>query len=363
MMPLAWPPTPDMLLALLPAALTLTGGLVLAWALGSMTRRWLWKRTGPRRAIQIGRWISSGCVALTLVALVPALGVDLSGIPAIFGVRLIQTLVLVVIGIPGCYLLSSWIRRFMLRRFTAQQAMIGGKLVLYGGVTLIVITVLTQLDFDLAPLLGAAGILGIAIGFASQTSMSNVISGIFLMAEQPFVVGDVVTIGGMTGQVLTIDLLSVRIRTFDNRMVRIPNETIVKSELTNITHFPIRRIELTIGIAYKEEIGRVRELLLDIARHHPLCLAEPEPLVIMQGFGSSSIDLLFAFWVEREQYLALKNALCEEIKIQFDAEGIEIAFPHLSLYAGSATEPFPVRVVREDATVNAAAGNGEGPPR
>ena len=215
----------------------------------------------------------------------------------------------------------------------------------YLGLLIILFAALNEFGFKLSHLLAAAGIAGIAIGFASQTSVSNIISGLFLIAEQPFVVNDVISVGGVTGQGLSIDFLSIKLRMFDNKYVRIPNETIVKSEVTNMTHFSIRRVEINVGVAYKEDIGRVREILLDLAHKNPLCLMEPEPVVNIQGFGASSVDIFCGVWAARQDYMKLKNSIQEEIKKRFEAEGIEIPFPYISLYTGTETQPFPVRVV------------------
>lgn len=258
---------------------------------------------------------------------------------------LFRSVVLVAFGFPAVYWLNKVARRYMTNRFSAQQGMVAGKIVLYSGIVTITLALLKELGFPLTHLLGAAGVIGIAVGFASQTSVSNIISGLFLVAERPFVVGDLITVGDTTGVILSIDTLSIKLRTFDNRFVRIPNETIVKSQVTNITRFPIRRIDLKIGVAYKEDIGRVRDILLDIAHRNPLCLQEPESLVIFTGYGNSSIDMLFAVWVEKAKWLKVKNSLMEEVKKRFDEERIEIPFPHLSIYKGLATEPFPVRIV------------------
>jgi small-conductance mechanosensitive channel len=257
---------------------------------------------------------------------------------------------LLVIGLPLAYAVSRWIRRYVARAYNQQKGLIVSKLVYYPLLGIILVTVLSELGFKLAPLLGAAGILGVALGFASQTSVSNIISGFFLLAEEPFQVGDVITVNDVTGAVLTIDMLSVKIRTFDNKMVRIPNEALVKTQLTNVTRFPIRRVDVPVGVAYKEDIGRVRGVLLKVAEDNPNVLMEPEPLVIFQGYGASSIDFLFAVWAKRESWLAVKNAITEEVKRRFDAEGIEIPFPHLSIYAGSVTESLPIRLVREKKT-------------
>ncbi len=256
--------------------------------------------------------------------------------------RILQVSFLLFVGIPAVYGLSRWIRARVTKRYSPQQGLIVGKVILYPGLILLLITILHQLDFSLTPLLGAAGIVGIALGFASQTSVSNVISGFFLIAEKPFQVGDMIQVGSTTGQVLSIDTLSVKLRTFDNRFVRIPNETIVKSEVITNTRFPIRRLDLNVGVAYKENVKRVKEVLLDVVQKNPKALMEPEPVVFFDAYGDSALELRLTVWTQRQTFLSLKTTLLEEIKDRFDAEGIEIPFPHLSLYTGEASKPFPL---------------------
>ncbi len=225
----------------------------------------------------------------------------------------------------------------------AQRAMILRRASLYGIGGLFTASALMELGFDLSVLLGAAGILTVAIGFASQTSASNVISGLFLLGERPFAVGDVIRVNGTTGEVLSVDLLSVKLRTFENLFVRIPNETMIKSEVTNLHRFPLRRVDLMIGVAYKEDLRQVREVLLEVADQNPLCLEEPAPSVLFQGFADSSMNYQFRVWAKTENFLDLRNSISIEVKEAFDEHGIEIPFPHRTLYTGSETEPFPVR--------------------
>lgn len=259
----------------------------------------------------------------------------------------VQAAVILLLGLVLGRLLASGAVRALSGKLDAHRAMMVRRAVFYGVLALAVASALNQLGFELGVLLGAAGVLSVAIGFASQTSASNLISGLFLVGERPFGIGDVIRVGATTGEVLSVDLLSVKLRTFDNLFVRIPNETLIKSEVVNLSRFPIRRIDLLLGVAYKEDIGRVRELLLSIAEDHPLCLEEPKPLFIVVGFGASSIDLQFSVWVKRENFLEVKNALYEQIKNGFDSAGIEIPFPHTSLYSGSVTEPIPIRFVND----------------
>jgi small-conductance mechanosensitive channel len=143
--------------------------------------------------------------------------------------------------------------------------------------------------------------------------VSNVISGLFLIAEKPFEVGDIVQVGETAGRVLSIDTLSVKLRTFDNRFVRIPNETIVKSQVTTVTRFPIRRVELDVGVAYKEDVARVREVLLDVVERNSRALMEPAPMVLFDAYGDSALELKLRVWATKENFIALKNALLEEV--------------------------------------------------
>src|SRR5690554_8088283 len=146
---------------------------------------------------------------------------------------------------------------------------------------LFAVAALREAGFSLDVVLGAAGILTVAIGFASQTSASNIISGLFLVMEKPFEIGDVIEVDATIGEVVAIDLLSVKLRTPDNLYVRIPNETLIKTRVINRSKFPIRRIDLAIGIAYAEDVERVSNLLLQLAEQNPECLEEPIPFVLV----------------------------------------------------------------------------------
>ena len=257
----------------------------------------------------------------------------------------IRACAMIAIGLVLARLGSAALGRLFTVHLDNHRAMLVRRGTYFTILALFLISALHQLGFNFSVLLGAAGIVSVAIGFASQTSASNVISGLFLIGEQPFRVGDVIRIGDTTGEVLSIDLLSVKLRTFDNLFVRLPNEQLIKSQVTTLTRFPIRRYDLQIGVAYKEDLATVNELLMDVAERNPACLEEPKPLFIFQGFSDSALSIQFSVWASRENYLLLRNTMSEQIKNAFDQAGIEIPFPHRSLYAGSATEPFPVRII------------------
>ncbi len=261
--------------------------------------------------------------------------------------NVLRACLLLAVGLILAGVITRSVTKLTARQFTAHQSMLIIRILYWLIMGLFIASALRELGFSLGVVLGAAGIFSVAIGFASQTSASNLISGLFLVSEKPFQLGDVIKVGETTGEVLSIDLLSVKLRTFDNLFVRIPNESLIKSQVTNMTRFPIRRFDLVVRVAYKENISKVREVLRQVAENNPLCMDDPEPVFIFSGFGDSSLNIQFSVWAKRESFRDLRNTMQEDIKTAFDAAGIEIPFPHCSLYAGSETAPFPIRIVTD----------------
>jgi len=261
---------------------------------------------------------------------------------------LIQALILLLIGYVVARGVSITVIKLVNEKMTKHGLFLLRRTIFYTLLILFALSALKHIGIDLSILLGAAGILTVAIGFASQTSASNLISGIFLMVERPFSISDVIKVNDIVGEVISIDLLSVKLRTFDNLFVRLPNESMIKSAVTTMTKYPIRRADLKIGIAYKEDIEKVRDVLLAIAEKNVICLEEPAPLFILTGFGSSSVDIQFSIWSKRENFLSLKNKMYQDIKKTFDEMGIEIPFPHISLYSGSQSKPFDIELTKTE---------------
>jgi small-conductance mechanosensitive channel len=262
--------------------------------------------------------------------------------------NIIYAVTLMVAGLIIARLTSKSLTRYLDEKFNVKNAAIIGRLSFYGLLVLFVLMALHQLGFELSILLGAAGIFSVAIGFASQTSMSNVISGLFLLGEHAFAVGDTIKVGSTMGEVISIDWLSIKLRTPDNTFVRIPNEVLIKSEMTNLTRFEIRRFDLNLSVAYKEDIARVKSLLLDLVDHDPQCLEDPEPMVVFESFADSGILLRLAVWAKTQDFIKFKSYLSEQVKQLLDQHNIEIPFPHVSLYAGSASQPIRIAMVADE---------------
>lgn len=240
------------------------------------------------------------------------------------------------------------VRRVLSRRSTAQVTMLVTKSIGYIGFAVVVTFVLLELGVNLTPILGAAGIVGLAVGIASQASLSNIISGLFLVSEKPFQIGDVVKIGDTSGIVDSIDLLSVKLRTFDNLYIRVPNEKIASSQLTNITRYPIRRMNFTLTVPHSVDLDQVREILVGIANENVLCLQEPEPIILFGDFLEMGCSILFGVWFQKSDYVPVKNSVFMEIRTRLTNAGIPLAIPRRSLVGEEPGEPIQVRMVGEE---------------
>ncbi len=254
----------------------------------------------------------------------------------------LRVIIALGIGIPVIILIRKLVTRMVKGRLSPQSEQLIVRAVYFLSVLILVVSVLNEFGFKLSALLGAAGVLGVAIGFASQTSVSNIISGIFLISEKPFVVGDFIEVNKIRGRIESIDLLSLKLRLPDNSYVRVPNETMIKTEVTNVTRFPDRRVDLNVLVAYKEDLRKVQEVLKEIAASEPLALQEPAPMIVLESFGEYGINILYGVWGRSEDFFNLRSKLILRVKESFAAHGIEIPFPHLSLYAGSESEPIKI---------------------
>jgi small-conductance mechanosensitive channel len=239
---------------------------------------------------------------------------------------MVYAALLVLAGYFFAKLVSVNVAKSVAKRISPHRTMLLRRSIFYLILALFIVIAFQQLGFEVGALLGAAGILTAAIGFASQTSMSNLISGLFILGEQPFEMGDTIRINDIQGEVVSIGLISVRIRTSDNIMVRIPNETLIKTAVTNLSFFPLRRIDLKIGISHHENIQRVKTLFFEIAAKTPLCLIDPKPSLQVQNFWDTSVELQFSVWANQSDFNEVKNYLQEEILQIFAGQEIKIPF-------------------------------------
>lgn len=196
------------------------------------------------------------------------------------------------------------------------------------------ITVLPILGLELSGLLVAGGIAGIVIGFASQSVVSNLISGLFLMTERPIKIGDAVKIGDVSGIVEDVHVMSTIIRTFDGVYVRMPNESVFTSNIMNYMANPARRFEYVVGIRYSDDAEKAIQIIKEIINEHPLTLVEPPPQIFVDNLGDNSVNIIVRIWAPSSQWYPVKMELLWKIKKTLEENGIEIPFPQRTIWFG-----------------------------
>lgn len=244
------------------------------------------------------------------------------------------TLVMVFIIIIFFNLLQLFTGKFLKKILNPQGVFIVKKIIKYTGFVLCALFLFNSMGFDTTAILGAAGVIGIAVGFASQTTIASFISGFFLLSEKPFKVGDVIQVDNIFGEVLSVDLLSVKLRTFDNLYVRLPNETLIKSNMMNLTRFPVRRLDIRFNITYETDLQRVKEILEDTAAKEALILENPAPLFRVEQFDRSGPVINFTIWADSMLFVETRTAMYMAIQKRFAKENIELPYQKVEVITG-----------------------------
>ncbi|QHX43806.1 mechanosensitive ion channel family protein [Treponema sp. OMZ 803] len=227
---------------------------------------------------------------------------------------------------------NSIVKKITVKKCSLQIQHVINKIIRYAGFTVMVLTAFHRLGIDISAILGAAGIAGVAIGFAAQTSISNIISGLFVITERAFKINDTIEVNGTIGTVQAINLLSVILKTFDSQYVRIPNETIIKANLINYSQFPYRRVKTELSVAYGTDLRRTEQILLAVAKNNAFTLDDPAPSILWTSFSSSSIDFTLMTWTKIEDFRNLRNSLFIEIDEKLKQENIIVPFQQLDIH-------------------------------
>ena len=202
------------------------------------------------------------------------------------------------------------------------------KIVLY---IIMIVVLLGHRRVPTAPLVTVLGAAGAAIALALKDSLGNIAGGVLILANKPFKKGDVIDVAGTEGIVDSIDLFVTTLKTFDNKVVTVPNGTVTTSVIVNYSMEDMRRVDCVFGVSYDSDISAAKDVLLAVAESCPDILMEPAPIIGVAEYQESSIALDLKVWCETSRYYDVKYYLEEEVKAAFDKAKITIPYPRMDI--------------------------------
>lgn len=197
---------------------------------------------------------------------------------------------------------------------------------------IVIISTLITLGVPSASIITILATAGAALVLGMQNSLSGIVSGFAILLAKPFAEGDTIEVDDYVGKIHEIQLLYTVLMTFDNKMVTIPNNKLASSIFVNYSHEDVRRVDMNIGISYDNDIEHVKKVIRPILEKHPLTLKNPEPYVRVGDYMDSSIDIVMRVWTKTENYYDVKVDVLEQIKKEFDKEGIVIPYPQMDVH-------------------------------
>jgi small conductance mechanosensitive channel len=195
-----------------------------------------------------------------------------------------------------------------------------------------IIVGLSMLEVQIAPFIAGLGVAGFVLGFALQGTLSNFASGLMILIYRPYDVGHIIEAAGTKGKVDSMNLVSTTIKTFDNQIVIVPNGEIWGGVITNVTGSETRRVDMTFGISYTDDIAKAVKILEDIVSKHELVLKDPEPVIRLHELGDSSVNFVCRPWAKTADYWTVYWDVTRAVKERFDAEGVSIPFPQRDVH-------------------------------
>jgi len=283
--------------------------------------------------------------------------IDLQGID--WGVVLVNWGLGLLIALVGLWL-AKWISRTLYRALgrAGMESTLAGFLrnVTYALLLLMVfISALQKIGVATTSLLAVLGAVGLAVGLAMRDSLSNIASGVMLIVLRPFRDGDHVQAAGVEGVVEEIRIFQTRMRTFDNRLIILPNSLITTAPIINFTAKPQRRIDIPVSVGDEEDLKHAREILLGLASSNALVLKTPEPFVLVSRLGERSIDLTLHAWAKTGDFAEARSQLTEGVRGAMRGDGLSLPSAQRELHVyhhnadGSLLTDIATRAITDDA--------------
>ena len=254
------------------------------------------------------------------------------------GINLITAIVIFIVGRTIARMLSGTARKVMQRQEVDKilESFVSS-LLYWALMTIVIIAAIDRLGVQTTSLIAVMGAAGLAVGLALQGSLSNFAAGVLIVLFRPYRVGDFIEAAGVAGVVLHVQILTTVLKTGDNKQIIIPNSEVMSSIITNYSANDTRRVDLTIGVSYDDNLDQVRTTLLDIVKADQRVLTDPECVIAVSELADSSVNFVVRPWVQTADYWAVYFGLTEAIKKRFDAEGISFPYPQQDVHIHQTT--------------------------
>ena len=254
--------------------------------------------------------------------------------------KLLISIAIFAVGVIIARIVRMTVLRFIGKHLPMNTEIIVKRIVYWGIIGIAGLSAISNMGVDFTGVLLAGGIFGIVIGFATQSAVANLISGLFLQLDRPVKVGDPIEVVDMNvaGVVVETTAFSTRLRRFDGVFIRIPNEKFFTAQLRNFYGHVARRVEVTIGIAYKEDAPTTLQLIQEMLAKDPKIFVEPAPDSILWELADSSVNIKVRGWVASQEWFPVRTQIVQQLKELLDKAGIEIPFPHRTIWFGESKE-------------------------
>ncbi len=250
-----------------------------------------------------------------------------------YGIKILGAIVIFIIGKWVANFLTKMMKKIMEKsKVEPTLSTFLGDMIFIFLMVLVILAALSTLGIKMTSFVAIVGAATLAIGMALQKNLSNIGAGVVIMLFRPFKVGDFVEIGGVAGSVEKISLFNTNLVTPDNRLIIVPNSNVIGNNITNYSAKDIRRIDLTIGIGYDDDIKLAKETLENIIREDERILKDPGPTIAVSELGDSSVNFAVRPWVKGKDYWNVYFDLLEKIKLTFDEKGIGIPYPQMDVH-------------------------------
>jgi len=252
---------------------------------------------------------------------------------AFYGLRIIAAIAIFVIGRWVAKGLRGSLKRVMIKNKVDNTLVSFVCSIIYTVLIIfVVIAALNQIGIQTTSLVAIMGAAGLAVGLALQGSLSNFASGVLMIIFHPFKAGDYIEGGGVSGTVEEVQIFTTYLTTPDNKEIIVPNSKIMGDNIINYSARDTRRIELTVGVGYADDLNRVRTVIQQVLDAETRILSDPAPMIVVKELADSSVNFSIRPWVKTADYWGVYFGMVENIKKSFDREGISIPFPQRDVH-------------------------------